>query len=129
MVEYSLMDNTFAALADPTRRAILNQLMAGPARVTDIAAPYSVSLNAISKHVRVLERANLVRRQVRGRDHWIRFNHEPLTDARNYVDAILGFWQERPDARDTLVAVSEENESEGNESAGKKSAGKESEKK
>ena len=51
------MDDTFTALADPTRRAILNQLMAGPARVTDIAAPYSLSLNAISKHVRMLERA------------------------------------------------------------------------
>jgi DNA-binding transcriptional ArsR family regulator len=110
MVEYLTMDDTFAALADPTRRAILNQLMAGPARVTDIAAPYSVSLNAISKHVRVLERAHLVSRQVRGRDHWISFNHAPLADARNYVDAMLGSRRDGPDAPAAQVAAGEEQE-------------------
>jgi DNA-binding transcriptional ArsR family regulator len=105
MVEYSAMDDTFTALADPTRRAILNQLMAGPARVTDIAAPYSLSLNAISKHVRMLERAKLVRRKVRGRDHWIQFNEGPLSDARNYVDSILKFWNTRLDSLDDLLTA------------------------
>ena len=108
MVEYSAMDDTFSALADPTRRAILNQLMAGPARVTDIAAPYSLSLNAISKHVRMLERAKLVRREVRGRDHWIQFYVGPVSDARNYVDSILKFWNMRLDSLEGLLAADEE---------------------
>jgi DNA-binding transcriptional ArsR family regulator len=97
MVEYSRLDDTFAALADPTRRAILNQLLTGPARITEIAAPYSVSLNSISRHIRVLERANLVSRSVCGRDHWIRFNERPLSDVRNLVDSMLGFWETRRD--------------------------------
>lgn len=104
MVEYLPMDETFSALADPTRRAILNQLMAGPARVTDIALPYSLSLNAVSKHVRVLERAGLVRRQVRGREHWIRFNAAPLADARNHLDSMLEFWRDRPESLEALPA-------------------------
>jgi DNA-binding transcriptional ArsR family regulator len=108
MVEYTALDDTFMALADPTRRAILNQLMAGPARITEIAEPYNLSLNAISKHVRVLERAKLVRRQVRGRDHWIRFNEGPLSTARNYTDSMLKFWAARLRTLDTRIAGSED---------------------
>jgi DNA-binding transcriptional ArsR family regulator len=65
------LNQTLLALADPTRRAILRQLASGAARITDLAAPFDVSLNAVSKHIKLLERAGLVRRQVIGRVHRI----------------------------------------------------------
>jgi len=92
MVEYGALDGTFAALSDPTRRAILNQLMSGPAKITELAEPYTLSLNAVSKHVRVLEDAQLVWREVRGREHWIRFNPAPLSNARTWTDSVLRYW-------------------------------------
>lgn len=95
MVEYGALDGTFAALSDPTRRAILNQLMSGPAKVTELAEPYSLSLNAVSKHVRVLEQAGLVWREVRGREHWIRFNPVPLNNARTWADSVIRYWAAR----------------------------------
>ena len=85
------LDRIYRAVADPTRRAIINQLLAGPARVTEIAEPYSVSLAAISKHLGILERAGLVRRQIRGREHWIRFVHGPLVDAAHWLDAAIEY--------------------------------------
>ena len=101
------MNDTFGALADPTRRAILNQLITGPQRVTEIAEPYSMSLNSVSKHLRVLERAKLVRREIRGRDHWMHFNGEPLTHARNWTDSVLRFWESKLDALDTALRKDE----------------------
>ena len=68
MDEYSEMNNTFAALADPTRRAILQQLMDGPARVTELARPHDISLNSVSKHLKLLEKADLVIMASRGHD-------------------------------------------------------------
>ena len=97
MVEYSEMDDTFTALADPTRRAILNQLMAGPARVTDIAAPYSLSLNAISKHLKVLERARLIERHQQGRVVTISLSSEPMKEALDFLTQYRKFWTERLD--------------------------------
>ena len=85
------LDRIYRAVADPTRRAIINQLLAGPARVTEIAEPYSVSLAAISKHLGILERAGLVRRQIRGREHWMRFDHGPLVDAAHWLDAAIEY--------------------------------------
>ena len=108
MVEYSDFDDTFAALADPTRRAILQQLMNGPARISEIASPFSMSLNAVSKHVRILERARLIERKVCGREHWIRFNREAMHDARNWADAMLTFWDARNVATATNSGVDEE---------------------
>jgi len=67
MDEYNPLDHVLTALADPTRRAILARLAASDARVTDVAAPFSISLNSVSKHIRILERADLVRRRKRGR--------------------------------------------------------------
>ena len=110
MVEYSTMDDTFGALADPTRRSIVNQLMAGPLRVTEIAQPYSMSLNSVSKHLRILERAKLVRREIRGRDHWMHFNQEPLTHARNWADSVLRFWGSRLDTLEGLLEADKEND-------------------
>ena len=108
MVEYSHFDDVFHALADSTRRAILGQLMDGPATVTEIAAPYSMSLNAVSKHLRILERAGLVKRDIRGREHWIRFRKRPLKDARNWTNSMLEFWDKRMDRLEEALLDDEE---------------------
>ena len=75
------LDYTLLALADPTRRAILRRLSSGEARVTEIAQPFAMSLNAVSKHILVLERAHLVRRRRAGREHFLSFNPKPLDEA------------------------------------------------
>ena len=100
MVEYNeaALDATLAAMADPTRRAILARLCEGDARVTEIAAPFDISLNAVSKHVKVLECAGLVRREVRGREHWLSFEGEPLREAGAWIDHYRKFWEGRLDA-------------------------------
>ena len=69
------------ALSDPTRRAIVERLSRGPTRVTDVAAPFDMSLNAVSKHIKVLEAARLVRRKREGREHTLELDLAPLRDA------------------------------------------------
>jgi DNA-binding transcriptional ArsR family regulator len=86
------LDATLLALADPTRRAIVERLRRGPTRVTDLAAPFRISLNAVSKHIRVLERAKLVKRRVRGREHVLSFNPKPLAEAEAWISAQRAFW-------------------------------------
>jgi DNA-binding transcriptional ArsR family regulator len=100
MVEYkdTEMDRTLAALADPTRRAIVARLCEGSARVTEVAEPFEISLNAVSKHLKVLENAGLVRREVRGREHWLAFDGAPLTAASEWIDRYRRFWEGRLDA-------------------------------
>lgn len=102
MVEYdqSQLDRTLAALADPTRRAILERLQEGDARVTEIAAPFEMSLNAVSKHLRVLEGAGLIRREVHGREHRIRFDGSPLMEAEAWIERQRRFWEERLEGLD-----------------------------
>ena len=97
------LDRTLAALSDPTRRSILDRLMKGPARVTEIAQPFDMSLNAVSKHVRRLERAGLVRREIRGREHLLSFEGGPLSEADQYLDQLRRFWEERLDVLDELL--------------------------
>jgi DNA-binding transcriptional ArsR family regulator len=92
------LDHTLMALADPTRRAILRRLRQGEARVTDLAHPFSISLNSVSKHIRVLERARLVRRRRVGRDHFLSFDPQPLDAAASWIEAQRTFWTERLDA-------------------------------
>ena len=92
MVEYSPLDHTLAALADPTRRAILGRLAGGEARVTEVAAPFEMSLNAVSKHIRVLERAGLVRRRVRGRDHLLALDLAPVEAASRWLEELRAQW-------------------------------------
>jgi DNA-binding transcriptional ArsR family regulator len=89
------LDRTLLALADPTRRAILRRLMRSEARVTDVAAPFHVSLNAISKHIRVLENAGLVRRRVAGREHHLAFDPRPMEAAADWIAAQRAFWEPR----------------------------------
>jgi DNA-binding transcriptional ArsR family regulator len=100
VVEYSAstLDNVFAAVADPTRRAILRQLGKQPARVTDIAKSFPVSLNAVSKHLMVLERAGLIEREVEGREHVCRLNAAPLKQASVWLAETQAFWEQRLDA-------------------------------
>jgi DNA-binding transcriptional ArsR family regulator len=99
------LDHTLTALADPTRRAILRRLMLGEARVTDLAVPFAISLNAVSKHIRVLERAQLVRRRRAWREHWVSFNPEPLDEAAAWLDHQRDFWRSRLDALETALST------------------------
>jgi len=99
MVEYRRdLDAVFAAVADPTRRAILATLTRKPATVTEIARPFPVSLNAISKHLMVLERAGLIRRKVIGREHHCSIEPKRLRQAAAWFDYYRIFWEERLDA-------------------------------
>ncbi len=92
------LDQTMAALADPTRRAILRRLARGEARVTELARPFAISLNSVSKHIRMLERARLVRRRRTGREHRLSFDPQPLAEAAAWIEAQRAFWTARLDA-------------------------------
>ncbi len=94
---------TFAALADPTRRAILAHLAKGEASVTELAEPFEMSLPAISKHLKVLERAGLI---ARGREaQWrpCQIKAEPLKDAMDWIEQYRQFWEERLDRLDDYL--------------------------
>ena len=97
------LDLTLLALADATRRAILNRLTNGEARVTDLAAPFEMSLNAVSKHIRLLERAHLVRRRKSGREHLFTLDPEPLEIAAKWMADQRALWSERLEALDALL--------------------------
>ncbi|HYD88187.1 MAG TPA: metalloregulator ArsR/SmtB family transcription factor [Vitreimonas sp.] len=102
------LDATMLALADPTRRAILSRLSAGEARVTEIAAPFEMSLNAVSKHIRMLERADLVRRRRAGREHYLSLNPKPLDAAADWIEQQRTFWNNRLDALERALAEDED---------------------
>lgn len=95
MVEYSsgLLDRTFGALADPTRRRILAQLAKGDECVTDLARPHAMSLAAVSKHLIVLERAGLVKRSRHGRVHSLALEARPMKEAQAWIDRYRKFWE------------------------------------
>jgi len=102
MVEFqpSSLDAAYAALSHPARRAIIARLRTGDARVTELAAPFDMSLNAVSKHIRLLEASGLVRRRVSGRDHWLSLEPQPLGEAAGWLEAYRTFWEGRLDALD-----------------------------
>jgi DNA-binding transcriptional ArsR family regulator len=102
MVEHSL-DATYGALAHPTRRAALERLRSAPLRVTDLAAPFDVSLAAVSKHIRVLEAAGLVERAVVGRDHVLSLRADPLAPADAWLATYRSFWEDRLDELEALL--------------------------
>ena len=95
MVKYSTrtLDRTFAALADPTRRRILSHLARGSKRVTQLARPHAMSLPAVSKHLRVLEKAGLLRRRRYGRVHQMQLEAGPLKKAAQWVEEYRKFWE------------------------------------
>jgi DNA-binding transcriptional ArsR family regulator len=95
MVKYSekSLNRTFAALADPTRRRILAHLARGDRCVTHLARPHAMSLPAVSKHLRVLEKAGLLRRQRYGRTHQMQLEAKPLKQAAQWVEEYRKFWE------------------------------------
>ncbi len=108
MVEYlatdeKALDGVLAALSDPTRRAILTELAAGERRVSDVAAPFEMSLNAVSKHVKTLEKAGLVRRRRVGREHFLTANPAAIEKTAAWFEAQRKFWNPRLDRLEQLM--------------------------
>lgn len=96
MVNYKdALDATFSALSDPTRRGILAQLAEGQEKVTELARPYRMSLPAISKHLRILERAGLITRTRAGREHRIRIDPKPIREAMDWMTMYAEAWEHR----------------------------------
>lgn len=105
-----LLDATLHALADPTRRAILRHLARSEARVTDLAAPFRISLNSVSKHIRILERASLVERRKVGREHILRFRPDSLHRVQEWISQQQEFWRASLEALDALLDQASEGE-------------------
>jgi DNA-binding transcriptional ArsR family regulator len=97
------LDLAFAALSDPTRREIVRRLSEGHARVTDLAEPFDMSLNAVSKHLKVLERAGLVRRTRAGREHHIALDPAPIRRIAGWASRYERFWNERFDRLEAFI--------------------------
>jgi DNA-binding transcriptional ArsR family regulator len=98
MVEDQNLDRAFGALADPTRRALLVALRKGDARITDLARPLPMTFAGVSRHVGVLEEAGLVRRDVRGREHWVSVQSDVLRQAEQWLREQTTFWSKRADS-------------------------------
>jgi len=94
------LDRLFAALSDRTRRRLLSRLAVGPAKVTDLAKPFAMSLPAVSKHLKILERAHLVSRTVRGRVHRLALRGAPLEQVEVWVDPFRSYWEGKLSALD-----------------------------
>ncbi|HXF49660.1 MAG TPA: metalloregulator ArsR/SmtB family transcription factor [Verrucomicrobiae bacterium] len=105
MVKYSsnALDQTFGALSDPTRRAILKMLASGERTVTELAEPFRISLPAISKHLRVLENAGLLRQEKEGRIHRCHIIAKPLKDASEWIAHYRAFWEQSFDRLDEYL--------------------------
>lgn len=102
------IDSVFFALASSTRRSILQQLRVGPATVSELASHFTVSLPAISKHLRVLERAGLLVQEQKGRTRRCHLVVAPLAEASEWLDQYRHFWESNFDALDNFLAQSEE---------------------
>jgi DNA-binding transcriptional ArsR family regulator len=96
------LSSTFSALSDPTRRTIIDRLARGPACVGDIAAPFSISLNAVSKHLKVLEHAGLIRRTRRGRSYVLQLEGRPLREVARWAQVYQRFWSDQLERLETL---------------------------
>ncbi|HEU5396559.1 MAG TPA: metalloregulator ArsR/SmtB family transcription factor [Verrucomicrobiae bacterium] len=108
-----LLDRTFGALADPTRRRILEHLAGGDRCVTDLAKPYRMSLPAVSKHLRVLERAGLVRRRRDGRVHRLKLEAAPMQQAQAWIEEYRKFWEASFDRLDEYLKQLQADEKSG----------------
>jgi DNA-binding transcriptional ArsR family regulator len=95
------LDRVFDAVSDSTRRSILDRLRSGPMTVTKLAQPYSMSLNAVSKHVKKLEAAGLIRREIRGREHFCQLDAARFETALDWMGRYRKFWTDRLDALET----------------------------
>ena len=105
------LDATFAALADPTRRAILARLASGEASVNELAEPFSISQPAISKHLKVLERAGLISRGLDAQRRPRRLEAKPLADASDWLERYRQFWEDNFQRLDALLAAMKTSES------------------
>lgn len=105
MVNYqeTQLDAVFHALGDATRRAMLSMLSRGESTVSQLAEPFEMSLAAASKHIKALEGAGLVRREIRGRTHLCRLDAAPLADANAWLQFYQQFWEQRLDALEQLL--------------------------
>ena len=110
MVQYRVtnIDRVAAAISDPTRRAIIERLARGPARISEVAGPFPMSLTGFCKHVRVLERAGLVRRTRHGRDNTLELRPEPLRDVARWILKYEQFWNARLDRLEKFFATQKE---------------------
>lgn len=97
------LSQIFHSLSDPTRRKILERLTQGTLTVTEIKAPFKISLVAISKHLKVLERSKLIRRQKMGREYMIRLHSQPLRDAYRYIEVYKKEWSRQLDALEKFL--------------------------
>jgi DNA-binding transcriptional ArsR family regulator len=105
MVDYTSeqLDRVFHALADPTRRALLRSLTEQDRSISELAAPFDMSLEAVSKHVKVLERAGLVRRTVEGRTHVCRLDAEPMHGGLEWIRHYEQYWNRKLDVLEDLL--------------------------
>jgi DNA-binding transcriptional ArsR family regulator len=102
------LDRVMVAISDPTRRAIIGRLARGPARISDVAAPFSMSLTGFCKHVRVLERAGLVHRTHRGRENTLTLSAEPLRHVARWISKYEQFWNARLDRLEAFFITPQE---------------------
>ena len=109
------LDAVFAALADPTRRAILSRLAAGAASVNELAAPFEMSQPAVSKHLKVLERAGLIERAVDKQRRPARLKAEPMAAAVSWLEEFRQFWTTSFDQLDGLLAELKQSEKKGSD--------------
>jgi DNA-binding transcriptional ArsR family regulator len=109
-MEPDRLSATFSALADPTRRAILARLASGQASVTELAEPFSMSLPAVSKHLRVLERAGLISRSREAQWRPRRLDGAPLKEAAEWLESYRRFWEESFDRLDAFLREMKERE-------------------
>ena len=91
------LSNVLTAISHPTRRAIIGQLVNGPARFLDVAKPFDTALNAVTKHLKLLERAGLIERRKQGREVFISLRGEPLREVAEWMNEYERFWNERLD--------------------------------
>jgi DNA-binding transcriptional ArsR family regulator len=108
-----MLDQVYGAIADPTRRAILGILAKGEVNVGSLAERFPISLNGVSKHVKVLERAGLIDRAVQGREHRLRLNAEPLREAAMWLEHYRTFWDDRLTALEAHLLKKERDVSSG----------------
>lgn len=107
------LDDTLVALADPTRREILRRLARSDARVTALAEPFAISLNSVSKHIKLLERAGLVERRKIGREHILHFRPEPLRRVQEWISKQEEFWRAGLQALDDLLSQEDKSREQG----------------
>ncbi len=103
MVQYQVLDRTFSALADPTRREILSRLGEGPASISELAKPFGISLTGLKKHVQILEEAKLVTTEKIGRVRECRIGPEQLTDAVQWIEVYRRHWERRLDGLEAYL--------------------------